>query len=45
MRLTLDRLRHGAHASHWIARIETAVREFARGRPQFDDITCLALRR
>ena len=25
--------------------IEAAVREFARGRSQFDDITCLALRR
>ncbi len=35
----------GIHATHWIARIEAAVREFARGRPQFDDITCLALRR
>jgi sigma-B regulation protein RsbU (phosphoserine phosphatase) len=36
---------HGARSSHWIARVETAVREFARGRSQFDDITCLALRR
>ena len=36
---------HGASASQWIARIEAAVRAFARGRPQFDDITCLALRR
>jgi sigma-B regulation protein RsbU (phosphoserine phosphatase) len=36
---------HGAGASQWIARIEAAVREFARGRSQFDDITCLALRR
>jgi phosphoserine phosphatase RsbU/P len=36
---------HGARADHWIARIEAAVREFARGRSQFDDITCLALRR
>ncbi len=36
---------HGARASHWIARVEAAVREFARGRPQFDDVTCLALRR
>jgi sigma-B regulation protein RsbU (phosphoserine phosphatase) len=36
---------HGASASQWIARIEAAVRGFARGRPQFDDITCLALRR
>jgi phosphoserine phosphatase RsbU/P len=36
---------HGARADHWIARIEAAVREFARGRSQFDDLTCLALRR
>jgi serine phosphatase RsbU (regulator of sigma subunit) len=36
---------HGANASQWIARIEAAVREFARGRSQLDDITCLALRR
>jgi phosphoserine phosphatase RsbU/P len=36
---------HGASASQWIARIEAAVREFAQDRPQFDDITCLALRR
>jgi phosphoserine phosphatase RsbU/P len=36
---------HGASASQWIARIEAAVREFARGRSQFDDITCLALTR
>jgi serine phosphatase RsbU (regulator of sigma subunit) len=36
---------HGAHANHWIARVEAAVREFARGRSQLDDITCLALRR
>ena len=36
---------HGASASQWTARIEAAVREFARGRSQFDDITCLALRR
>jgi sigma-B regulation protein RsbU (phosphoserine phosphatase) len=36
---------HGASASHWIARVEAAVRGFARGRPQSDDITCLALRR
>ena len=35
----------GASASQWIARIEAAVRDFARGRSQFDDITCLALRR
>jgi sigma-B regulation protein RsbU (phosphoserine phosphatase) len=36
---------HGARASQWIARIEAAVREFARGRSQFDDITCLTLKR
>ena len=36
---------HGASASQWTARIEAAVRAFARGRCQFDDITCLALRR
>ena len=30
---------HGASASQWTARIEAAVREFARGRAQFDDIT------
>jgi phosphoserine phosphatase RsbU/P len=36
---------HGASASQWTARIEAAVREFASGRAQFDDITCLALRR
>jgi serine phosphatase RsbU (regulator of sigma subunit) len=36
---------HGASADQWIARVESAVREFARGRSQFDDITCLALRR
>ena len=41
----LARKGHGARASQWIARVETAVREFARGRPQLDDITCLALRR
>jgi serine phosphatase RsbU (regulator of sigma subunit) len=36
---------HGASAAQWIARIEAAVQEFARGKSQFDDITCLALRR
>ena len=35
----------GAIARHWVARVEDAVRDFARGKPQFDDITCLALRR
>ena len=28
-----------------LPRVEAAVREFAQGRSQFDDITCLALRR
>jgi sigma-B regulation protein RsbU (phosphoserine phosphatase) len=36
---------HGANSSQWVERIETAVRTFARGQSQFDDITCLALRR
>ncbi len=36
---------HGARASQWIARVEAAVGEFARGRSQLDDITCLALKR
>ena len=36
---------HGASSLQWVERIEAAVREFARGRSQFDDITCLALRR
>jgi phosphoserine phosphatase RsbU/P len=30
-------------AAAWIARVEDAVREHARGRPQFDDVTCVAL--
>ena len=34
-----------AIARHWVARVEDAVRDFAHGKPQFDDITCLALRR
>ncbi len=43
----LDLLAHGdgATAAQWVARVEQAVREFARGKPQFDDITCLALQR
>lgn len=41
----LARKGHGASASQWIARIDAAVREFARGKRQSDDITCLALRR
>lgn len=28
-----------------IARVEAAVRDFTRGEPQFDDLTCVALRR
>ena len=32
-------------AAAWIARVEDAVRAHARGRPQFDDITCVALAR
>ena len=35
----------GATAAQWVARVEYAVRDFSRGGPQFDDITCLALRR
>ena len=38
----------GAHqigAEAAIARVEAAVRDFARGQPQFDDLTCVALRR
>ncbi len=31
------------HAAHWIARVEDAVRRHAGQRPQFDDITCVAL--
>ncbi len=34
-----------ATAPLWVARVEDAVHDFARGKPQFDDITCLALRR
>jgi serine phosphatase RsbU (regulator of sigma subunit) len=36
---------NGATAAQWVARVEYAVRDFARGKPQFDDITCLALKR
>jgi len=35
----------GATAAQWVARVEYAVRNFAGGKPQFDDITCLALKR
>jgi hypothetical protein len=28
-----------------VARMEDAVRDFARGKPQFDEITCLPLMR
>jgi sigma-B regulation protein RsbU (phosphoserine phosphatase) len=34
-----------ADAAHCVARVGAAVQEFARDVPQFDDITCLALRR
>jgi phosphoserine phosphatase RsbU/P len=34
-----------ATAAQWVARVEYAVRDFAHGKPQFDDITCLALTR
>ena len=34
-----------ATAAQWVARVEYAVRDFSHGEPQFDDITCLALRR
>jgi serine phosphatase RsbU (regulator of sigma subunit) len=32
-------------AAEWVARVEDAVREHSHGRPQFDDITCVALAR
>ncbi len=35
----------GAGATEWIARVDAAVRQFSRGEPQFDDVTCLAIRR
>src|SRR5271166_5255877 len=38
-------LADGESAGLLIARVEDAVRFFSRGKPQFDDITCLALRR
>lgn len=31
------------HAAQWIARVEDAVRRHTGQRPQFDDITCVAL--
>jgi phosphoserine phosphatase RsbU/P len=34
-----------ADAAQWIARVDAAVREFAHGQTQFDDLTCLALTR
>jgi phosphoserine phosphatase RsbU/P len=42
-----DLMAHGtpADAAQWVARVDAAVRAFAQGRPQFDDITCLALGR
>ena len=46
-RRLLDLLRQDADATanQWVARVEYAVRDFAHGKPQFDDITCLALKR
>jgi phosphoserine phosphatase RsbU/P len=43
----VDLLAHGepADTAQWIARIDAALHAFAQGRPQFDDITCLALGR
>ena len=35
----------GSGAAPAIARVEDAVRAFSRGKAQFDDITCLALKR
>ncbi len=35
----------GSTAAEWVTRVEYAVRDFARGKPQFDDITCVALTR
>jgi phosphoserine phosphatase RsbU/P len=32
-------------AAQWIGAVDAAVRAFSDGRPQFDDITCLALKR
>jgi serine phosphatase RsbU (regulator of sigma subunit) len=32
-------------AAQWVAQMEAAVSDFARGKRQFDDITCLALMR
>jgi phosphoserine phosphatase RsbU/P len=34
-----------ADAVQWVARVDAAVHAFARGQPQFDDITCVALKR
>jgi len=31
------------NAAQWVVRVEDAVRDHARGRPQFDDITCVAI--
>jgi sigma-B regulation protein RsbU (phosphoserine phosphatase) len=35
----------GANAAESIAQVKAAVSEFSRGEPQFDDLTCLAIRR
>jgi sigma-B regulation protein RsbU (phosphoserine phosphatase) len=35
----------GANAAESIARVKAAVSEFSRGGPQFDDLTCLAIKR
>jgi sigma-B regulation protein RsbU (phosphoserine phosphatase) len=35
----------GATPTEAIAEVEDAVREFSRGQPQFDDITCVAIAR
>ena len=37
--------KEACNAAAWIARVEDAVRAHARGRPQFDDITSVALLR
>jgi hypothetical protein len=34
-----------ARAAQWIARMEAAVHEFSQSKAQFDDITCLTLKR
>jgi sigma-B regulation protein RsbU (phosphoserine phosphatase) len=41
----IDLLAQGetARAVEWIRRVNAAVSDFAHGRPQFDDVTCLAI--